>query len=837
MRSLSVVPLVLLLALVSACSTPEQVPETTAHDGPRKGETALAEPDVVSTDVAPTAVAVVEPLPPILVTPGGDAAPVALATLARWFEGPPLASAVALWTSGERAASVAALDQFVKTYPDDARVLPARFLAAWILADGEPEPHVAERFEALASDWPLMADACSYYAARAHVAEVELDPALALLAKIPQGSIHWGRAQALVAQALADEGRSKDARQVLEAAVKAAPGALPGDGWARLAELREGDGDAKGALRSRLELARREPASELGKKALQALTLTQLSSSERVRLGSALIDAGRSDAARAVVAGIISPKADACAAWVLLGRAWDRKKKDKAAPKNAWKWYEKALACEGDARADATFLGGRNRMRNDDAKQGLKLLEAHVAEFPKRSTADDALLMIANAKKRPKDADKALVKTLTRYPAGDQADDVAWALVQKPLEKREWKGVLAAVDKVMQATLDAPFSRHGGRYQYWKARALWELGKKDEARALWRDLVTKHPLTWYALLGYARLASEDEAAAKRLVLDHAPASEPDTTLAPQALWADVHFRRAIEWARLAGPANPTDSGASPFDDFIAAELDAVPDTLRDADWKWRTAEIYTLAGDYPQAMRLARALEYAGGLGWPTPHSPAARLWALAYPQPFPALVAQWSKERAIDPYWVWSIARVESNFDATAISFANAIGLMQIIPSTAKMLAKDTTIDPTRENLCRPDVAIELGTKYLARLLRKHVTYPLASAGYNAGGGAVSKWRNQFGDLELDEFVERIPYREANNYAKSVTQTVARYQWLYGNTPLRLDLSAPGVPSDPTPTEDPVSTTSEAPADTTPADDGGAPAGEGTPAPSVPPE
>jgi soluble lytic murein transglycosylase len=121
----------------------------------------------------------------------------------------------------------------------------------------------------------------------------------------------------------------------------------------------------------------------------------------------------------------------------------------------------------------------------------------------------------------------------------------------------------------------------------------------------------------------------------------------------------------------------------------------------------------------------------------------------------------------------------------------------MQIIMPTAKYLARDTEHKPTRENLMRPEVAVELGTKFLSSLLARHKILPLASAGYNAGGGAVAKWRRQFGDVEVDEFVERIPYREAHNYTKSVTQTWARYRWLYGGELATIDLQPVGSPDD----------------------------------------
>lgn len=812
------------LAACEACSTPETARETTTAPNAER-EVADVQAANARPDAAPP-VAAEPPLPPLSRTPSADAAPPDLDALGRYFDAPPLSGAVALWRSGERAAAAQALDNFAIAHPEDARALPARFLSAWVLGDGEPDPTVAARFEALAADWPLMSDACLYHAARAHLADVELDKALATLAKIPSGSVHWGPAQALVARALSDEHRAADARKVLEAAVGAAPDVVPAEGWDLLDALRAEAGDKKGAAAARLELATRYPQTDLGKQALAKLALSELPPERRLTLGAALLDAGRGDATRSVLSGLTSPKDAACRAYVLVGRAWERKKKDEGAADTAFKWYKKALPCEGDARGDATFLGGRNRMRRSDPKQGLKLLKAHVDEFPKRSTADDALQMIANASKRPADVDKGLVKALSRYPGGDMADEIAWDLVGKSITKGttvRWKEAKQAVDKVLAATDAPPATKHGDRYRYWQARALWELGKKDEARELWRDIVRKDAFTWYALLAYGRLAAEDEAAAKALLLGHAaPAASGPDPRPSKALWSDDHFRRAVEWARLAGPSNPGD-GASPLHAFVDAELGAVAAVARGDDWPFTQMTVLELAGAFPRAMRLARATEASKPLPWPAAGSPALRAWKLAYPKPFPELVAKWADARELAPAWVWSIARVESNFDPTAVSWANAIGLMQIIPSTARFLAKDTDIDPTKDALMRPEVALQLGTKYLARLLGKHALYPLASAAYNAGGGAVSRWRNEFGDVPLDEFVERIPYREANNYAKSVTQTLARYLWVYEGQILKLDLAAPGVPKDPTPTEE--ATPAEPAADVAP-DSAESPAG-----------
>jgi len=180
------------------------------------------------------------------------------------------------------------------------------------------------------------------------------------------------------------------------------------------------------------------------------------------------------------------------------------------------------------------------------------------------------------------------------------------------------------------------------------------------------------------------------------------------------------------------------------------------------------------------------------GLDHAWPRGELQDAWKLAFPRAFRSLVSKWASERGIDPYWVWAVIRTESNFHPNAVSWASAVGLMQIIPSTAKALARRTGIRVSRQTLKKPAVSVQLGTKYLAQLLRRHRRIPLASAGYNAGGGAVRKWRRHFGHYPLDEFVEHIPYDEARRYTKRVTSSRAAYHWLYeGKWPI-VSLSPP---------------------------------------------
>jgi soluble lytic murein transglycosylase len=254
---------------------------------------------------------------------------------------------------------------------------------------------------------------------------------------------------------------------------------------------------------------------------------------------------------------------------------------------------------------------------------------------------------------------------------------------------------------------------------------------------------------------------------------------------PEALWGDAHFRKAVALARMG-------LGKS-----AKRELGQVPTPADEAQRRagtWSTVAIYDLAGAPERATALARREEPRFGAHWPA--GDHRRLWELAHPRPYRKLVERHARERDVDPFWVWSIMREESGFNPRIVSWANAIGLMQIIPATGRLLARRAGIAGDREALKRPEVAINLGSLYLSRLLAKHDQVPLASAGYNAGGGAVAKWRRELGRLPIDEFVERIPYDEARGYAKRVTRSLARYTWLYaGERMLTLSLAPVGAP------------------------------------------
>ncbi len=167
------------------------------------------------------------------------------------------------------------------------------------------------------------------------------------------------------------------------------------------------------------------------------------------------------------------------------------------------------------------------------------------------------------------------------------------------------------------------------------------------------------------------------------------------------------------------------------------------------------------------------------------PTGEALHQWRLAYPRPFAALMAQATEEVSIPKDLLMGLVREESGFNPGIESWANAIGLGQLLVKTAKAMARKLPGPPValdETTLRQPQLNLRLGARYLS-LLQKLFGHPaLMAAGYNAGEGAVAKWRKRFAGLSADEFVESIPYEQTRNYTKRVVQSWGRYRYLYGD-------------------------------------------------------
>jgi len=153
----------------------------------------------------------------------------------------------------------------------------------------------------------------------------------------------------------------------------------------------------------------------------------------------------------------------------------------------------------------------------------------------------------------------------------------------------------------------------------------------------------------------------------------------------------------------------------------------------------------------------------------------------IIYPLKYQEIVSKYSEEYEIDPLLIYSIIKTESNFKEDAKSKSNAIGLMQVMLSTAKEMGDKLEIEEiTEEQLYIPETNIRIGIKYFKILLEKYNNYNLAIIAYNAGMGNVDNWLEN-GIIDGNgENIEDIPFPETKNYVKKILQNYKIYKEIY---------------------------------------------------------
>jgi soluble lytic murein transglycosylase len=304
---------------------------------------------------------------------------------------------------------------------------------------------------------------------------------------------------------------------------------------------------------------------------------------------------------------------------------------------------------------------------------------------------------------------------------------------------------------------------------YWRAR-IYADQEHNPAMAVkyYRTLTRVYHQYYYADLAELRLAQMGFAAS-----DTPTGSAQLDALQPEEIPElsddipdqDPHLVRA----RLLANAG--------LNEYISPEIQAA-----DGSDEWGSlaeAQIYASYGETWRAMRLMkRAVPFYTSA--PISALPLA-YWRILFPEPHWSTIKECAAQNGLDPYMVASLIRQESEFNPTAISNKDAYGLMQLLPSVGKELAKHEGIHhfETRD-LLDPDTNIRLGSLYLKQTLDKFGDHPeYAFAAYNAGDNRVVDWQSQGPYHDMDEFVESIPFSETRNYVQAILRNEGIYREL----------------------------------------------------------
>jgi soluble lytic murein transglycosylase len=407
--------------------------------------------------------------------------------------------------------------------------------------------------------------------------------------------------------------------------------------------------------------------------------------------------------------------------------------------------------------------------RNEDDRPAHDAIIAQLVErFPASRWLEEALYSGGNMYLLKHDAAQAIVQysTLVRlFPSSTYAPSAHW--------RAAWMNYRARNYAEAARLMDEQIVRYPGGLEippalYWRGR-IYEDEERNfpQAANYYRRLSDVYADYYYANLARQRLdvLGPQPAVPPALPLNAAQKG-PDPDLTSDLPENDTHLIKARLLANAA------------LNEYIAPEISASPTS---AEWgALAQAEIYT---SYGEVTRAIQSMKHSGISFFTLPLDQVPAIyWQLMFPQPYWKELVADSGTNSLDPYLVASLIRQESEFNAGAISPANAYGLMQLLPSVGKSLAKKHGIKRfSTSQLLDPTINLELGTINLKQAIDRYggqVEYALAA--YNAGDTPVRQWLASNDYKDVPEFVESIPYTETREYVQAILRNREMYRALY---------------------------------------------------------
>ena len=399
---------------------------------------------------------------------------------------------------------------------------------------------------------------------------------------------------------------------------------------------------------------------------------------------------------------------------------------------------------------------------------------AHGLERLARRDPDDAVQALAALEKRVGLTEAARAKVARRiglsFASRHEPRAIEWLwrvdAAHADVHMLRWR-IAAAVlqsrwDEVIDGIASMPDEERGReRWRDWYARALEATGRADKARAEFESLARERD--YYGFLAADRLETAYR-------FNHRPLEVASGTV--ERVVALPAMRRALE--------------------FLALERRI------EARREWHALTKRLGEEELKAASWIARCHEWHGRAILTIARTPEQDDLELRFPVTYRGIVESASNRRGLSPATVYAFIRQESAFMSDARSPAGALGLMQIMPRTGRMLMRSIGRKlRSRNQLLVPDLNVDLGTRYIRSLLAKMGgNFVLAAASYNAGPHRARSWLPEEAEVEADAWIDNIPFTETRRYVRRLLAYSAIYEHRLGQQPTRLIERMPPVPA-----------------------------------------
>jgi soluble lytic murein transglycosylase len=395
-------------------------------------------------------------------------------------------------------------------------------------------------------------------------------------------------------------------------------------------------------------------------------------------------------------------------------------------------------------------------------------LNALAQSYPASKWNEDGLMAAGNyhwVELEREKAAEAYQHVLDSFPNGRYAFNCEWRIAWVAYLDRH----LDADDRLTTFLLKYPVSSNSVDALYWLGRNAERAGNAARARSLYGKAAERFPQTYFGNAAAARLAKlgpgEENPPEFLEKIPPAPAlrsfDEPIPVAAADR-WARAQALRTIA-----------------FDSSAEQELKNAYFATSSQRFLLEAAQAAFDQGHYGAGMAYARIIvpNFDSRKASEVP----VAAWKALFPLPYEAALRREAARNDFDPMFAAGLIRQESTFQADAVSHANAIGLMQVLPKTGKLLARQLKVRYTKNRLFEPDFNIEVGMAYIANLVRQTGALEYAAAAYNAGEDRIAAWKGERNYEEVPELVESIPFTETREYVQVVLRNTELYRMIYG--------------------------------------------------------
>ncbi len=443
----------------------------------------------------------------------------------------------------------------------------------------------------------------------------------------------------------------------------------------------------------------------------------------------------------------------------------------------ALKHYEHVVQNGGGSRSYALYQVGRCLMNLERYDEALRIFEQYVARYPRGEFAEDCYYYFGWL---PYDHDKleealpGFERYLSRYSSGSKRTYILWF--------KAWSlyrlGRLSEAVPVLTRLSSFGNDIVAGKALYWIGRIHEQNGKTKEAIDAFAKVLKRYPLSYYGASSWRRLAALGDQREYPL-FEVPPASVPVPS--PEA-WKD-HVEKERE-KEILPVLDAVFLGETVLARRLFGTLDGEFERRKGEDGARAYHWIHSLLEE-PDRIREWGQSHFRQRGSTPSRHGRLG--WMLEFPRAYQLLIEQEGMEQRLPPWFLYSIMRQESRYRRGVVSWADAVGLLQIIPQTASRTAQMLSIPFVRADMVRPEVNIRLGAGYLGALAsdfgRQLI---LVAASYNAGPNAIRDFLARNKDRDLDFMIEEIAYNEARNYCRKVTGHVLKYLAVYADDTTR---------------------------------------------------